>query len=493
MQALKITNVAELRLRVGSTGTSAELQGYYLAGDGGGGEFYWDSLSVLADNGGTIFQVSGVTTGRWIRKVNNSINVRWFGAKGDNTFDDTVIIQTVIDYCQLNSLIVLFGDGVFLTTASLIVNKDNTTIEGYMSSKQDGGVLTEGTVINYTGAGTAIIVGKAVSVSGAFISGINISNLKIELAQGSFAGMRVWHALRSTFDKITFWGNEGAANRGLIINAGVDNLYSRIEVSGFGRSGNSNTALYLGAGIECALGFGNDLITTTVIRDCYFHYCRYAALVAYFVRFENTIFESSNYGIVCTIDSQFQLDQCWFENNSIEDIYFANAKATITRCYFQAYTRQRFLNSGNGVQSLVIRDSEFETGHVAPFLFAPGLGENIFNTVLTDNIIIELVNNKYPLGTKVGGTYNEAVGKYVRIDYQYRYTAGELLLNVVSALTATTKGATLASTTGGFLNARMTTAQKVAIVGPTAGLVVYDTTLNKLCIFTTVWETITSI
>lgn len=49
------------------------------------------------------------------------------------------------------------------------------------------------------------------------------------------------------------------------------------------------------------------------------------------------------------------------------------------------------------------------------------------------------------------------------------------------------------STTKGFLPPRMTTTQKNAIATPAAGLVVYDTTLNKLCVYTTAWETITSI
>jgi hypothetical protein len=50
------------------------------------------------------------------------------------------------------------------------------------------------------------------------------------------------------------------------------------------------------------------------------------------------------------------------------------------------------------------------------------------------------------------------------------------------------------STTKGFLPPRMTTAEKNAIATPAAGLMVYDTTLNKLCVRTaTAWETITSI
>ena len=50
----------------------------------------------------------------------------------------------------------------------------------------------------------------------------------------------------------------------------------------------------------------------------------------------------------------------------------------------------------------------------------------------------------------------------------------------------------VASTNRGFLPPRMTTTQKNAIASPVAGLIVYDTTLNKLCVYTTAWETITS-
>jgi hypothetical protein len=50
----------------------------------------------------------------------------------------------------------------------------------------------------------------------------------------------------------------------------------------------------------------------------------------------------------------------------------------------------------------------------------------------------------------------------------------------------------VSSTTKAFMPPRMTTTQKNAIASPTAGMVVYDTTLNKLCVYTTAWETITS-
>jgi hypothetical protein len=50
------------------------------------------------------------------------------------------------------------------------------------------------------------------------------------------------------------------------------------------------------------------------------------------------------------------------------------------------------------------------------------------------------------------------------------------------------------STTKAFMPPRMTTTQKNAIPSPTSGMVVYDSTLNKLCVYgAAAWETITSV
>jgi len=51
----------------------------------------------------------------------------------------------------------------------------------------------------------------------------------------------------------------------------------------------------------------------------------------------------------------------------------------------------------------------------------------------------------------------------------------------------------MSSTTKGFLPPVMTTTQKNAISSPATGLVVFDTTLGKLCVFATTWQTITSV
>jgi hypothetical protein len=50
----------------------------------------------------------------------------------------------------------------------------------------------------------------------------------------------------------------------------------------------------------------------------------------------------------------------------------------------------------------------------------------------------------------------------------------------------------LTSTTKGFLPPRMTTAQRDAITSVPAGLMIYNTSLSKLQVYTTTWETVTS-
>lgn len=50
----------------------------------------------------------------------------------------------------------------------------------------------------------------------------------------------------------------------------------------------------------------------------------------------------------------------------------------------------------------------------------------------------------------------------------------------------------ITSTTKGFRPPRLTTTQRDAIINPGSGLLIHNTTTNKLNIYTTTWETVTS-
>jgi pectate lyase-like protein len=97
----------------------AVVLGHSAPYDGGGGLFYWDSASTESDNDATIVQISGVAIGRWKRAIAEPVNVKWFGATGNGSTDDTAAIQNAINLAanQANagagSACVLFPEGKY--------------------------------------------------------------------------------------------------------------------------------------------------------------------------------------------------------------------------------------------------------------------------------------------------------------------------------------------------------------------------------------------
>ena len=84
-----------------STGDIAFIRSFAVDGDGGHGQFRLDKSSTATLTPGMVLAASG--GGRWIRVFTGSINVRWFGARGDNTTDDTAALQACFDYCTLGT------------------------------------------------------------------------------------------------------------------------------------------------------------------------------------------------------------------------------------------------------------------------------------------------------------------------------------------------------------------------------------------------------
>lgn len=92
-------------------GDVVTVTGYYTPGDGGGGQFYWDAASVLADNGGTIIKVTSITTGRWLRIYNSEIYVDWFGANTTpGTTDMTTPINSAFDAAPVGTTVKFYGE-----------------------------------------------------------------------------------------------------------------------------------------------------------------------------------------------------------------------------------------------------------------------------------------------------------------------------------------------------------------------------------------------
>lgn len=100
----------------------ADVLGYYVKGDEGGGNFTWNPASTAADNGGTIIQPTGITTGRWERVMDGkAINCRIFGCKGDGITDDSARFQALIDTFAPNTVATPTGVAIEIPAGKFIL------------------------------------------------------------------------------------------------------------------------------------------------------------------------------------------------------------------------------------------------------------------------------------------------------------------------------------------------------------------------------------
>lgn len=127
------------------------LLGYYTRGDGGGGELYWDNASTEVADNGLVFQVSGVSTGRWKRICDGSINVKCFGAVGNGTADDTNAIQNASD----KNKGLYFPPGNYKITDTIKIKMSDCSVIGNKAFLMPSGNFTainfQGSRITYTG------------------------------------------------------------------------------------------------------------------------------------------------------------------------------------------------------------------------------------------------------------------------------------------------------------------------------------------------------
>lgn len=179
---MTFANIAALAAGTTANELSTVL-GYYTPGDGGGGDFYWSTVTGPG-NGGTIFPVG---SGRRIRVDTNQFNVKWFGAKGDNANDDTTAIQACINTAERGKII-FFPKGVYKITAQVNLKTGQT----YRGEQGNYGVIPSDapTVLDFTTAPVGIHCLNYDSTTSPATSGQtgpNIDNLALNCGQAATA------------------------------------------------------------------------------------------------------------------------------------------------------------------------------------------------------------------------------------------------------------------------------------------------------------------
>lgn len=96
VRVLTISNVATLKTVTGVSGQIARTRGYYADNDGGENTYCWNASSTATKDSGFVFQVNGVSTGRWLAINQTVANLLQFGAKPDGTTNATAYVVSAL-------------------------------------------------------------------------------------------------------------------------------------------------------------------------------------------------------------------------------------------------------------------------------------------------------------------------------------------------------------------------------------------------------------
>jgi len=190
-----VANIAALRVLTPEAG-EIYLSGYTTAGDGGEGFFRVATGAAAAtytDNGGTIIvPTGGDGSAAWLRSYSGAVNVKWFGATGDGTTDDTASVQTALNLVVAGT--VSFPSGTYKVSTLSMPNG-----EIHLKGESSGNSIIVGTgaiVLNYLEASASSrrssITDINVRGDGVASSGVNSgTNVCISIKNGGIDLTRV--------------------------------------------------------------------------------------------------------------------------------------------------------------------------------------------------------------------------------------------------------------------------------------------------------------
>ena len=204
-----VANIAALKLRAGAFDNQRVFVSEYNAGtDVGGGSFVWNSTSTSADNGVTVFEVTAVATGRWIRDW-NVLTPEMAGMVGDNVTNNDAAISRIIAFAKVDNTPINWERRRYLTTTANIADFHSCTHFGTATLSR-AGVLwyitpqgVELNVINVAPSGSAtndgmttstpVTISRAIELLKKYSDKADSGTWRIQFAAGThtFNGLRM--------------------------------------------------------------------------------------------------------------------------------------------------------------------------------------------------------------------------------------------------------------------------------------------------------------
>ncbi len=238
-----------------SNGQLIQLRSWNAGLNLGGGVFQWDATSTKPDDSGCVVQVTGVTTGRWIRQGVIDKTPEMFGAIGNGlAAGDTAAIQRMFDSANNSATLAENFFGTFrLRRKYLISQKINCgrpiKVDAYGAEFVVNSAITcvefsmhngvwEGGYFNYMGIANGDVNENAVAMS------LAPETNPIQVMNSSIRGIRVWGAhtgIKFTNNNTAIWMLD-LANHELGVRAGASSTQAHgILLNSTGGAGGNTT------------------------------------------------------------------------------------------------------------------------------------------------------------------------------------------------------------------------------------------------------------
>lgn len=327
------------------------VEGYYLAGDGGGGSFYWDSASTEADNGGTVILPAGYAgTGRWKRVINdNRINVKWFGAKGNSGNDDTLAIQAAIDSLPSRGGTIYFPGGDYYINSTIVIGNGDaganaSTKSGIKLTGEGAGFGQISNAMIPTLLTASVPMGTMLDIRGR-ICDVHIEDLHIACALKASTGIKMNSASGTVMRnvKILHYSQTGLSIIGGNAPTGNYNISNVFENLFVGSTHNNAIALYMDGNYSVS----NDTWLST-FRNCRFDTTGSTNSVAAWFKFVDSCsfyrchfncYDASSTGIIfdALTNDSFPAGMAFYDCSVVRTAVYEDSTHKIRKNYFYGF------------------------------------------------------------------------------------------------------------------------------------------------------------
>ncbi len=281
----------------------------YLSQDGRSGHFKWSSANhaadVTADTQSGIYVAPGSdltgASGAWVRQHEGAVNVRWFGAVGDDIFNDAIPFQSAFDFAFDNGKSVFIPVGDYRIESQLNY-RPYVHIYGEGTGSKLNSYITDGYLLNFD-ASSELTGPHNVTISDLYLCGTNHTGMG-----GAISVTSSGHAMHIRNN----WIRDFNLSSGVGIYGYGDLYYLYISEN---HINSCNKGIYF----DGSTGGVNNV----VIKNCQISSC---SMCIHLLAAPNTVInscqlENTGYCGVRIEDSPYcKISGCWMERNPAYDI-----------------------------------------------------------------------------------------------------------------------------------------------------------------------------